>query len=390
MHAIKSERIESLDMMRGFAIFGIFLVNMLSFHSPLLYLDPFSWWTSKLDQGTYIFIDIFAQGSFYPLFSLLFGYGFIILQERTAARGEPFRPIAFRRFTMLLVIGVLHAFLIWHGDILMNYAIFGFLLLFFLKLSGKGMLAVGSLLWLIPNIILCLLFVVIALFAPLDEVSIYDTSMAQQSVEYYQQGSYGEIFKQRFEDWYAVNNLANATFMVFSIFPFFLIGGGAAKLKWMERVKELRKSLTTAFFLLLSGGLLLKVSPYLFDKNFSVEYIQDSIGGPMLAMAYALGIALLAERSQNCNWLKAFVPVGRMSMSNYLFQSVISTLIFYSYGLGLYNKVSAWAGTLLVVLIFCLQISLSSYWMKTHYYGPVEWLWRSVTYKKKQKWKRVV
>lgn len=383
-----NNRIESLDMMRGFAILGIFLVNMLSFHSPMLYLDPLRWWTSELDQGIYIFIDVLVQGSFYPLFALLFGYGFIILQERTVIRGEAFLPIAVRRFSMLLVIGAMHAFLIWHGDILINYAVFGFLLILFIKVSGKGMLLTGSLFWLIPNIILCLLFVVITLFAPIDEISIYDTSMANQSVEHYQKGSMGDIFEQRFEDWYAVNNLANAIFMLFSIFPFFLIGGGAAKLKWMERVKELRKPLTISFALLLMGGLLLKVSPYILKRDYSLEYIQDSLGGPMLAMAYALGIALLAERSSERSLLKVFAPVGKMSMSNYLFQSIISTLIFYSYGLGLYNKVSVWTGTLIVMVIYALQVVVSSYWMRTHYYGPVEWLWRSVTYKKKQRWKR--
>src|SRR3954452_18852034 len=90
----ESNRILSLDRMRGFAILGIFLVNMLSFHSPLLYIDPLKWWKDPLDQGVYVFIDIFVQASFYPLFSMLFGYGLVLLRERAQLKGISFIPIA--------------------------------------------------------------------------------------------------------------------------------------------------------------------------------------------------------------------------------------------------------------------------------------------------------
>ena len=87
----EQKRIVSLDMMRGFAILGIFLVNMLSFHSPLLYIDPLKWWQDPLDKGIYVFIDIFAQASFYPLFSMLFGYGLVMLRERAQLKEIFFR-----------------------------------------------------------------------------------------------------------------------------------------------------------------------------------------------------------------------------------------------------------------------------------------------------------
>ena len=145
-------RIVSLDMMRGFAILGIFLVNMLSFHSPLLYIEPLEWWKEPLDQGVYMFIDIFIQASFYPLFSMLFGYGLVMLWEKTQKKGLSFHPIALRRLFFLLIVGLAHAILVWHGDILFNYALLGFIFLLFIKLSGKKMLVLGSIFYLLPNL----------------------------------------------------------------------------------------------------------------------------------------------------------------------------------------------------------------------------------------------
>ncbi|WP_413356497.1 DUF418 domain-containing protein [Robertmurraya sp. 2P01SA] len=389
MYTSEKDRIISLDMMRGFSILGIFLVNMLSFHSPMLYLNPATWWDSPLDNGTYVLIDIFVQGSFYPLFSLLFGYGLVLLYERTLKKGVAFLPLVTRRLMMLLLIGMIHAFFIWHGDILINYAIFGFFLLIFLRVSGKWMLITGGILWVIPNFLLSLLFIISAFLVPeIDISSMYDTAMAEQSIAVYQSGSFAEIFTQRWNDWYMVNNVENGIFMLFSIFAFFLIGGGAAKLKWMERVKELRSPLVKNFFFFLVIGSFLKFSPYLFQGGLAFEYIQDSFGGPMLAVAYAVGIALLADTTKGRKLLVFLAPVGKMSMSNYLLQSIVSTLLFYSYGLGLYNQISAFTGTLLVLFIFALQVIVSSYWLKTHQFGPVEWLWRSVTYQKKQIWKK--
>ncbi|WP_237562807.1 DUF418 domain-containing protein [Bacillus dakarensis] len=382
MNPFEENRIMSLDVMRGIAIFGIFLVNMLSFHSPFLYLDPFSWWQSPSDQFTYILIDIFAQGSFYPLFALLFGYGLIILRNRTIEKGLSFIPLALRRFSILLIIGIVHAIFIWHGDILVNYAVFGFIFLLFIKMSAKSMMVTGFILWLVPNLFLSFL-----LLASGGDIPIYNQMEARESVEIYQQGSFMEITEQRMADWYAVNNPANGIFMLFSIFSFFLIGGGAAKLRIVERIVELRKPLKLALIFFLTLGFSLKLLPYILDRNIALEYIQDAFGGPLLAIALWILISLILCRQEMAKRLAIFAPVGRMSISNYLIQSLLSTFLFYSYGAGLYDKISVIIGTILVILIYAGQILMSRYWLKGHRYGPVEWLWRSLTYKKLQPWK---
>lgn len=386
MNELKGERIISLDIIRGFAILGIFLVNMLSFHSPILYLDPLTWWDSPLDQGIYKVINVLAEGSFYPLFAMLFGYGLVILRERTLARRLNFKVVAIRRLTVLLVIGIIHAFLIWHGDILITYAIIGFLFLLLLRASSKVMLITGALLAVIPNLFFSLLMTVAVSIVPEQELEVYSITDGEQAAHVYAEGSFAEITTQRFKDWFAVNNPLNFIILVIMVLPPFLIGGGAAKLKLMERVKKLRKPLKAGFLIFLVFGMFLKLIPYIFTYNLATQYVAYSFGGPMLAIAYALGIALLSE-SRWRKPLTIFAPVGKMSLSNYLFQSIIATLIFYSYGLGFFGKVSVLWGTALTLVVYGLQIILSRLWMKHHLYGPAEWIWRTATYGKKQPWK---
>jgi uncharacterized protein len=386
---LEKERIISLDMMRGFAILGIFLVNMLSFHSPYPYLNPGEWWGGPADKAVYSLIDIFVQASFYTLFSLLFGYSLVIFRERAISKGLPFGKMAVRRLLMLLIIGMIHAFFIWHGDILITYALMGFLFLLFIKLKGKSLLIIGACIYIIPNVLLVMLLAVAVLFDPAaSSEPLYDPQLASEALANYQNGTVSEIFRQRFNDWYMANNLASLPVMIISILPLFLIGGGAAKLKWLEAPKKHWRWLRILMISGLAGGMAFKLVPYILGQNLATDYMQDIFGGPLLAIGYGLGIALLAEKTKMKKILYPFSYIGKLSMSNYLFQSIIATFIFYHYGLGFYGKVSVLTGTILVILIYLLQIVLSRLWISTFYYGPVEWVWRSFTYFNLPKLKR--
>ena len=383
-------RIVSLDMMRGFAILGIYFVNMLSFHSPLLYIEPLEWWEEPLDQGIYIFIDIFIQSSFYPLFSMLFGYGLVMLWEKAQKRGLSFYPIALRRLFFLLIVGLAHAIFVWHGDILFNYALLGFIFLLFIKVSGKKMLMLGNIFYLLPNLLLLGLLGMAALLMPEAESTVSVPLLASQSVEVYQHGTFWEITKQRIADWTYTNNIFGLTLMLFTLFPLFLIGGGAAKYKWFEKTSQYRKGFMITFFITFILGLIFKLMPYLGNANLATNYMQDMFGGPLLAISYGLMIAHLAE----IKWLHKLVTVisyvGRMSFSHYLFQSILSTLIFYQYGLGLYGQLSVASGTLLVLIIYGIQLLFSMLWLKYFYYGPLEWVWRNFTYGSEKKLRKEV
>lgn len=375
--------------MRGLSILGIFLVNMLSFHTPILYIDPFDTWTTTGDRLFYTWIDLFLQGSIYPLFSFLFGYGFIILRERTISKGGSFPAIALRRLLFLFIIGWMHANYIWHGDILFTYSLFGLLLLLFIRLSGKVLMLLGMILYFVPNMVITVMMILASMVVGNGEFTVADETSALASYKAYQKGTYEEIREQRFIDWYLVNNPGNMFFMLFSIFPMFLIGGGAAKEDWLRRVKELKRPFLVAIGITLLIGLLIKSVPYWLTKNWATEYSQDMLGGPLLSISYILLIAIGSNHHQRgLQLLKLFGPVGKLSFTNYLVQSIVSTMIFYSYGLGLYGQVSVIEGTLLALTIFLFQLIFSHVWIKYYYMGPFEWVWRTVSYWKWQKLKK--
>ena len=381
-------RIVSIDRMRGFSLLGIFLVNMISFHSPFFYIDPETWWDGELNRVTYVFIDLFVQASFYPLFAMLFGYGLVILHERTLEKNLSFYPLALRRLSILLVIGILHAFLVWHGDILITYAVSGFVFLLFIRLSAKKLLITGLLLYIVPNLLLLFMLGAASLVDGSGEFSMFDKEAAEQSILVYQTGSFSEVTVQRVTEWYKNNNPGSLIFYLVTILPLFLIGAGTAKLRLFEDVQSKRRKIVYSAVSLAFVGLLLKAVPYLSSKTLMSDYAQDIFGGAMLAAAYALFIALVSE---NQRFDRVFAPLeaaGRLSISNYLFQSIVSTMIFYSYGLGYYGKVSIFTGTMLALGIYILQLAASSWWVAKYYYGPVEWLWHIATYLKKQRFVR--
>jgi uncharacterized protein len=381
-------RIVSIDRMRGFSLLGIFFVNMISFHSPLFDIDPLTWWEGPLNRTTYILIDVLVQASFYPLFAMLFGYGLVILRERTLEKNLKFYPLALRRLTILLVMGMIHAFLVWEGDILITYAVCGFAFLLFISWSAKRLLVAGLLIYIIPNLILLLMLGAAVLLEGSGELSLYDQEAANQAIALYQSGSFAEITEQRIAEWSENNGAFGFLFYFITIFPLFLIGAAAAKKRLFEKVELKKREMGSYAAVLAFFGLLLKLLPYIIDRNLMTDYLQDIFGGAMLAMVYALLIALI---SNNKKFDRMFAPLeatGRLSISNYLFQSLLSTLIFYNYGMGYYGKISLFAGCALALLIYSFQLAASSWWVARFHYGPVEWLWRIGTYWKWQPFKK--
>ncbi|MCA0986487.1 DUF418 domain-containing protein [Guptibacillus algicola] len=369
-----NERIHSIDAMRGFALLGIFLVNMIDFHSPFIYVDQIEYWGNQVNQWSMHVIDFFAQASFYPLFSFLFGYGFIIFRNRVLERGGPFYPLMIRRLLFLMFLGVLHFTLIWHGDILFTYSLCGLVLLLFIKLKGTRLLQIGMILWLIYAIFL---FILMLPLNAMDFTS-HQPNAIQQSIEVYSSGSFQEITEQRVSDWAYVNGGWNGFFLLFVILPFFLFGSGFAKKGWLNgdaaNLPIIRRLLFIGFV-----GFVIKFLPYILD-SYAYLHLQDSFGGPLVSLFYIASFVLLYQSGKR---IKVFEWVGKLALSNYLFQSLVSTLIFYNYGLGFYGEVGVSTGILLLLIIFFIQIVLSKVWLKSFAYGPLEWVWRLVTYQRR-------
>ncbi|KMY53192.1 hypothetical protein AC623_03665 [Bacillus sp. FJAT-27231] len=376
----QEERIGTLDSLRGLALLGIFLVNMISFHSPYFYYDPYEWWKESESFWHYRWIDIFVQGSFYPLFAMMFGFGTAMQRENAMKRGQSFLPTGIRRFSFLLVIGVIHAFLIWPGDILINYAIFGLFLLLFLRLSGKILIIIGSVLLLLPNIFLSILLILLATVDPTSAVHWTDIAGIEKSIAAYGSGTFAEITQQRVADWLTGNEPSVWWAQVVSIFPHFLIGAGAQKLRIFTRGQARPDAAFITFITFFAVGVVLKSLPYMIEPNLAYVHVQDSIGGPLLAVSYAALIIGISFMKNGSKLLKPFAAAGRMSLTNYLLQSVIGTLIFYHYGLGLYGQIKLSTGVWIAVAIFVGQMILSEFWLSKFKRGPMEALWRKVTY----------
>ncbi|MCA0149006.1 MULTISPECIES: DUF418 domain-containing protein [Rossellomorea] len=376
----QSERIVTLDVIRGFSLLGIFIINMISFHSPFLYLDPYTWWKTPEDTALFPWIDVLVQASFYPLFAMMFGYGLGIQQQRATMKGTSFYLFGVRRLLILLGIGCIHAFLIWSGDILINYAVFGLILLGFMRLSGKGLMWLGGILFLMPQLFFSILLVLMTFSDPTGVTNYTNIAALQDSVAAYASGSFSSIMEQRFQDWYIVNSPDNLLFLLLSILPMMMIGAGASKLQLLSKVRKHKKVWMITGGCTLLVGIIIKSLPLLIESNFAYSYIQDFLGGPFLSVSYAIILSLLLLNEKMMKWSKPFASVGKMSLSNYLMQSIIGTLIFYSYGFGLYGEVTLTTGTMLAVGIYVIQVILSEIWLSKFQYGPVEKLWRVLSY----------
>lgn len=376
-----NERIISIDVMRGFALLGIFVVNMLFFHSPYIYINPYTWFQNPSDFETFKMIDIFVQGSVYPLFSMLFGYGLAMQFLKSTANGGPFAKFAVRRLTILLIIGCIHAFLIWAGDILITYALAGFVLILMIRLKPIWLLLISIFLFLIPNGLLYGLVYLGSLLEPNATIIYTGIQEIEASIVAYGQGSWGDIFSQRLADWlYMSGNGLVVISMLFTIVPFLLLGAAAAKWKLIERARELKVYWMITVLVMLIVGTVIKWLPYLLEANLFTMGIQDTFGGPLQAIAYAGIIALVCSIPFAAKILSPISKVGRMSMTTYLMQSIIATTIFYAYGFGLYGKIDLSTGTWMAIGIYAFQVVFAEIWFTKFKQGPVEMLWRKLTY----------
>lgn len=375
-----NNRILSLDVMRGISLLGIFLVNMISFHSPYLYYDPYHWWNSPGDHACYVWIDLFVQTSFYPLFAMLFGYGMALQQERLK---QSFYSLQAKRLLVLMVFGILHIVLIWSGDILLNYGVCGFILFLFMKWRGHALLIFGSALYLIPHLLMSFLFIMASKIDPSSTTFWSDMKGIQDSIQAYGGGSFWSITKQRLADWYSVNGSTKFFSVFLSIFPMLMMGAGAGKLHIVESVEKQKTLYFYLFLLFLATGIVLKLVPFFFEQNIAYQYVQDSLGGPLLSIAYALAVIFIVRHPYGRKLCKWFAQAGRMSLTNYLFQSVIGSLLFYHYGFALYGKMNVTIGSWLALTIYLIQLILSEMWLSTFQQGPLEKVWKMLVYGRK-------
>ncbi len=378
------ERVDVIDVLCGFALFGILMVNMASFKgSALTTLSG----AGVLDQAAAWLVAFGFQTKFYVLFSFLFGYGLSVQMNRAAARNAAFVPRFLRRLLGLLVIGLAHAALLYTGDILVTYALLGVILLLLRNASDKVLLRTAASLIAGTVLILALFGVVLAVTFSSGEPFPADTSAAVASSAAGYRGTPAEVIGERIREY--PGTLAFALFgQGPTALAMFLIGLWAGRRRLLERVDEflplLRRVLIVGLVVGVLGALIWAtfrvVNGFTFDANFLWAAAVDFATAPFLSAAYVTSILLLYR---SASWRRRFAPlvaVGRLSLSNYLLQSLVAALIFTGYGLRLYGQVGAAWGIALSIVIFAMQIPINAWWLRRFQFGPAEWLLRSFIY----------
>lgn len=393
-----SERIALIDVLRGFALLGIFTVNIALFSHPIEYTTLTIEHANGLDAAIAWLTRVLAEGKFYSLFSMLFGLGFAMQLARAQQRGGSIVPVYLRRNFILLIIGVLHGLLLWVGDILVPYAVGSLVLLLARKAKDRTLLIWAAILLILPTLFLvaALGMMTLARMSPegateIDAVFTAQAAITQaeldQAYAVYGSGNFAEITAQR---WHDLLKMWGLTLFIFpNILAMFLVGAVVGRRGLLRDSAAHRALFRRVLIWGGSIGLLLNIVYATGIANqdrtiptwsLVVVTLAQAIGAPLLAAAYAAGIALLWQDPDWQRRLRGLAPAGRMALTNYLLQSVIATTIFYGYGFALFGQVGATLGLAIVFAIYALQVAWSPWWLARYRFGPMEWLWRSLTY----------
>ncbi|MCD4696039.1 MAG: DUF418 domain-containing protein [Bacteroidales bacterium] len=395
------QRIISLDLLRGFAVLGILIMNIQSFSAiGAAYINPTAYGDlTGLNKWIWILSELFADSKFMSIFSMLFGVGIIIFTERALKKGRRAGRLHYRRNFWLFLFGMVHAYLIWYGDILVAYSLCAFLAFVFRKLKPKTLLIYSVLFFIVPIIFTVGSGLSIEYWPEetynqnkqtwIPDAATIDTEMAAMRGNWIEQMDIripGAIFLQTFLFFWQ-------TF--WRVMSMMLLG--MVLYKWGVMSAEKSKSFYLKMGIIsLSLGYLFTGTGIIqnFNHNWSMDY--SMFAGSMFNYTGSIGVALgyialvmFFVKSTFGRVLKyMLISVGRMAFTNYILMSIICTFIFYGHGFGLFGKIERTGQILIVLAVWIIILVISHSWLKKFQYGPLEWLWRVLTYWQKQPMKK--
>ena len=386
-----AERILFIDVLRGMALFGILAANMRAFFAPLdVYMRIGVLYHGRADVVAQFFIDALIQGKFISIFSFLFGMGFAMQMSRAEARGVRFLGFYPRRLLALALFGLIHGLLIWAGDILLTYALSGAILLLFRKRQQKTLLWWAGGLFSLPIVVSP---VFLALYfsrfrrpwmvpKPTDMKKIYGI------INIYAHGTVRQIMAQNWVEW--KRELPTQFFAIYAT-ALFLLGMWVWRAGIVQRLEEYRPVLKRVCAWCIPIGLIINIygsavravippdKVSLWNWSANVLWLP---GSHILSAGYVSGLALLFMHEDWRRRLLPFAAVGRMALTDYLMQSVVCTLFIYHYTTGLYGRIGPAIGLVPTVILYWAQVVFSNWWLNRYRFGPMEWLWRGMTYGK--------
>lgn len=438
-------RIDAIDAARGLALLGIFCVNIHFFAGPfgrILEIHPPSD-RGPLDVAAFYFVKMFCEGKFYPLFSTLFGVGLVIQMSRAKKAGRRFVPLYLRRLVVLMLMGLCHGLLLWYGDILFIYSVAGLLLLACHRMSARALTIAGAVV-LSLSVILGSAFSLLMLLpqrtsevatpstpgsdtpvapsdgakaAPPDSGAPSGTAF-ERFIEGFKTGTLFEeagkshIAPMQTSLWMEAETEAfkhgpysnavamraiNFGFMLcvvaigfgWSVIAMFFFGAAMMKsgVFKADRLAFHRRMVMLAAFIALPISI---VMPLLLSAVGHTLWVillvslTQPLAGPLLALGYLSGVRLLVASGRLSGLTRVLASMGRMALTCYLAETIIATTIFYHFGFALFGEVGR-AGRLgIVISVYLTLAALSVLWLRRFQFGPMEWIWRTLTYLRPQ------
>ncbi len=414
------DRIEAIDTLRGFALLGILVMNVTGMAFPMAaYFNPMAYGgATGLDFGAWVFAHLFFELKMMGIFSMLFGAGVVLMAERAEAAQRPFGRIYYRRIGWLLGIGLVHAYLIWHGDILVTYALCGLVLYLFrrrsvraLIASGLGVLVFGALLSVgggyaqgkLRDVAREIEGKVAAgeemtprrqglvdqwhdlrsYFAP-TETEIDETLETWR-------GEPAEVLRANVDETIGMHTEAVPFMLFWRALALMLLGMGLFK------AGVLTAQRSTSFYrgwALAGFGLGLPIVAFgiwrwsLDGWDFIAAFLGDGLYNYFASVLVSMGyvsLVMLVARSARLPALRTrLAAVGRMALTNYLLQSILGIVVFWGYGFALFGSIDRFGLWGFILAVWALQLALSPWWLGRYRFGPAEWLWRTLTYWRRQ------
>ncbi|KMK74648.1 hypothetical protein AB990_19320 [Alkalihalobacillus pseudalcaliphilus] len=350
---------------------------------------------TEVDQWLRIVLDIFIETKFFSIFSILFGVGFYIFIERAKEKGLNHYTLYIRRLLFLALIGFLHIVFLWYGDILLTYAVGGFLLLLFSRLGKKSLQVIISILTLLLVLLLSIPF----FSSPehiLKEMETINSNqeIVQTAIYTYQEADYLELVEFRIEN-ELIPIMQNLPFSALPALYMFLLGFYIAKKNIFTSFKQNKKLIKKAWLISLCISLmlsafiiLLHVDAFNFGMTVNHVYLQNviTLSGLSGSIFYMSTFMIILKNKKFYRMFSPFKYVGRMALTNYICQTILALFIIQSFQI--YGDIHLRLGMIISIFIFIAQVVVSFYWLRLFRYGPLEWIWRNVTYGKFQPMKK--
>ena len=393
-----TNRIVTVDALRGFALLGILFAHFIFWYSGAgLPNESYSKFSDIGSQLAGAFNGIFIFGKFFTFFSFLFGLSFYLQMQSLQKKEENFVMRYLWRLVILGVIGLIHHAL-WRGDILSIYVPLGFILLFARNLSNKWLLIMALLLsFNVPARIIEL----IQLFTPTSKAANLNTPPEgiDEAKRYYDVIKNGSFIALIIDNWKALVSKFGFQFgsgRIYITLGFFMLGAYAGRMKWFESLeasKPIIKRICKISGFSSLGIIIIPIALFLINNALKLGWENNRImsmffnflldaANTFMTLFYLSGVTMLMYRSRWQKILHPLAPIGKMALTMYLSQTLFGLVLFYNIGFGLFEKVSPGINFLLVFPVFALQLLFCKWWLRYFNYGPVEWLWRSLTFGK--------